>query len=363
MGAPAAASAAGGEKPDANQIEIEVKKEEPPQRPKLWGIEIRFLVLPFLTVQNAGAVLLMRAVRSMEGETNFSSQTAVIMQELIKGITCIAILLWSEGTISTAWEKRNEALKTSVPAILYLVQNNFQYIAAGILDVVSYTICGQTKIIWTGVLSVVILSRTLACNKWSGLVILCVGVILVNSGGKANSETQAVEITSAQRMIGVLFMVTAAGCSSLAGVYFEKILKEAKVSLWTRNLQLAAYSVCTGAVGLYFSKDREQVLTDGFFYGYTYLTWTCILMNAFGGLLVGCVIKYADAVLKDISIGASLCLSTLGSVFLFGYQLQLPVVVGAILVLYAVFIYGGTVPNPCGCLQPAEPATEPQTNK
>ena len=201
-------------------------------------------------------------------------------------------------------------------------------------------------------LTQIILSRTLSLNRWSALLILCGGVILVNLGGKENAERQAIEISSAQRMVGVFFMVTAAACSSLAGVYFEKILKECKVSLWTRNLQLAVYSVLTGVVGLYYStKDREQILTDGFFYGYTKLTWTCILMNAFGGLLVGCVIKYADAVLKDVSIGASLCLSTLGSVFLFGYQLQFLVVVGALFVLYAVFVYSGTAPSPCDCVQ------------
>ena len=100
------------EQQQQQQVEIEVKKEETPQRPKLWGVEIRFLVLPLMTVQNAGAVLLMRSVRSLEEESNFSSQTAVIMQELIKGITCIIILLYTEGTITSAWGNRNEALKT-----------------------------------------------------------------------------------------------------------------------------------------------------------------------------------------------------------------------------------------------------------
>jgi hypothetical protein len=36
------------------------------------------------------------------------------------------------------------------------------------------------------------------------------------------------------------------------------------------------------------------------------MTWMCILMNAGGGLLVGCVISYADAVTKDVAIGASI---------------------------------------------------------
>ena len=53
--------------------------------------------------------------------------------------------------------KKNTPTQQSVPAILYLVQNNFQYFAAGILDVVTYAVSSQTKIIWTGLFTVVCL--------------------------------------------------------------------------------------------------------------------------------------------------------------------------------------------------------------
>jgi solute carrier family 35 (UDP-sugar transporter), member A1/2/3 len=84
------------------------------------------------------------------------------------------------------------------------------------------------------------------------------------------------------------------------------ILKGVRVSLWTRNLQLAGYSVITAFIPLYASGQLSVVTEKGFFYGYTSMTWICIFMNAFGGLLVGTVIKYADAVTKDVAIGASI---------------------------------------------------------
>eukprot|EP01059_Diplonema_ambulator_P002101 TRINITY_DN11732_c1_g3_i1.p1 TRINITY_DN11732_c1_g3~~TRINITY_DN11732_c1_g3_i1.p1 ORF type:complete len:381 (+),score=56.14 TRINITY_DN11732_c1_g3_i1:66-1145(+) len=336
---------------------IEVKEATPtappaqPARPRILGIDVKYWVLPLLSLQNAGAVLLMRGTRSIEGHNEFSPQAAVIMQEFIKGFSCILILLWTEGTINSAWEVPHEALKTAIPAILYLVQNNFQYIAVGVLDVVTYTISGQTKILWTGLLTATLLGRTLQCNKWTGIFLLACGVSMVNLGGTGRTESQAVEVTNAQRLGGLFFILTAAACSSLAGVYFEKILKGCQVSLWTRNLQLAFYSVFTGFIGLYFStKDRQIVLTHGFLYGFTHLTWVTVFMNAFGGLLVGTVIKYADAVLKDVSIGASICISALGSVMLYGYSLSPLVILGAALVSYSIFIYGGTVRNPAQCL-------------
>ena len=45
-------------------------------------------VLGVLTVQNAGAVLLMRAVRALPGEMGFATQTAVISQEVRSGRCC-----------------------------------------------------------------------------------------------------------------------------------------------------------------------------------------------------------------------------------------------------------------------------------
>ena len=91
---------------------------------------------------------------------------------------------------------------------------------------------------------------------------------------------------------GFAVILLAAALSSMAGVYFEKILKGVKVSLWTRNLQLAAYSVITSFVPLVVSGEMYVIQEKGFFHGYTNMTWVCIIMNAGGGLLVGTVIKY-----------------------------------------------------------------------
>ena len=62
-----------------------------------------------LVFQNAGAVLLMRWVRAMPGESEFNTQTAVVMQEVLKGLACVAILLGTEGTLASAWALEAEA--------------------------------------------------------------------------------------------------------------------------------------------------------------------------------------------------------------------------------------------------------------
>jgi drug/metabolite transporter (DMT)-like permease len=204
-------------------------------------------VLVLLTTQNAGAVLLMRAVRALPGETEFVTQTAVVMQEVLKGLACIFLIIFSGGSVSSAWENRSEMLSTSVPALLYLAQNNLQYVAVGHLAAPVYAVTYQTKMIWVGVCSVILLGRRLLVRQWVALFLTMAGVGAVQlsqiapdaAGAGAGAGSSPVYGVAYEKFFGVIVLLLAALCSALAGVSFEKLLKGSTASLWTRNLQLA----------------------------------------------------------------------------------------------------------------------------
>ena len=123
------------------------------------------------------------------------------------------------------------------------------------------------------------------------------------------------------------------------GVYFEKILKGSKASLWLRNVQLGVFGVIIGLTGMWF-KDGTKVRESGFFTGYTEIVWLVILNQAFGGLLVAVVVKYADNILKGFATSLAIIVSCFVSVYFFSFQLNLQFVLGASLVILAVYIYG-----------------------
>lgn len=122
-------------------------------------------------------------------------------------------------------------------------------------------------------------------------------------------------------------------------MYFEKILKGSKVSVWMRNVQLGMYGIVIGLFGMWF-KDGEKVQESGFFIGYTTLVWLVIFNQAFGGLLVAVVVKYADNILKGFATSLAIIFSCFVSVYFFSFQLNLQFVTGAVLVISAVYIYG-----------------------
>jgi UDP-sugar transporter A1/2/3 len=166
-----------------------------------------------------------------------------------------------------------------------------------------------------------------------------VGVALAQVAQVSGKEAGAASRSG--KLFGMAILLAAALCSSLAAVSFEKLLKGVKVSLWTRNLQLAGFSILLGGLSLVSSTDGARVLEGGFFQRYTALTWLCICMNAFGGLLVGAVINYADAILKDVAIGASIVVAALGSSALYDFRPSSAFIFSVALVSYAVPMYAG----------------------
>jgi len=301
----------------------------------------KWFVLVFLVIQNSSASILMRYSRSEVG-ASWNPQTGVVMQEVIKASACV-ILLLKDGSLHKVFADRTEALKTAIPAICYLIQNNLQYVAVGYLDASTYAVLYQLKILTTALLSVVILRKDLVCIQWISLAILTIGVSAVvlsqmsESRGGEEGKSKAMDTI----LPGLAAVLTACLMSGVAGVYFEKLLKGSTVSLWARNLQLALYSIVIGLMGLYGeSSARPAELRTDFFHGYTTAVWLSILNNAFGGLLVAIVIKYADVILKNFAASLSIILTASISAIAFNTTVNSFFTIGTCMVIYAMFLYG-----------------------
>ena len=122
-------------------------------------------------------------------------------------------------------------------------------------------------------------------------------------------------------------------------MYFEKILKGTQASIWLRNVQLGLFGTILGLIGMVM-KDGAVVADKGFFFGYSPLVWGVIAQQAFGGLLVAVVVKYADNILKGFATSIAIMLSCIASIFLFDFHLTSKFTTGAGLVILAVYLYG-----------------------
>lgn len=314
-----------------------------PRQPEATAASSRKLqILSFLVVQNVAVILLMRFSRSHPGEGRWSAQTGVIMQEIVKGAVSAA-LLHQQGGLWTALDDATEVLKMGVPALLYLIQNNMQYVAAAHLDAPTLAVTSQLKVLTTALFSVSILKRDLSKLQWAALLLLAAGVALVSVSqlddvGKSHEQRNA-----GRAWLGFCAIVVACIISGLATVYFEKTLKGSQVSMWARNLQLSLFSIAIGAAGLVSGYDWDLVRDHGFFGGYNAVAWLTISVNALGGLLVALAIKEADSIVKNFSTSIAIVLTSVLSAVMFGTAMGPLFGLGVAMVVYAVLLYGGMV--------------------
>lgn len=210
------------------------------------------------------------------------------------------------------------------------------------LDAATFQVTYQLKIITTAIFSVTILRRQLSLLKWTSLVLLTAGIALVQlpARGTASAvETQTVD-SSMNRRVGLLAVVCACVISGLAGVYFEKVLKGSKNSLWALNLQLSLFSVVPALFLGVVWKDGAAIMEKGFFYGYNPVVWAAIVAQAAGGLIVALCVAYADNIMKNFATSVSILISAVASVHFFNFVLTRNFILGALVVLLATYLYG-----------------------
>ena len=325
------------------------------------------------------------------GGQRYYTSTAVFMNEVLKLAFSLTMALYDIATdpkvpdTSTAAGLFGElgkavftddSWKMAIPAMLYTLQNSLQYVGLSNLDAVTFQVTYQLKILTTALFSVTLLGRSLGLRRWLSLLLLTIGIAIVQIPTKAREapvlsmkdlkdgvafhsprsiwnlkalgnvaagqlskrsatyegidEDFAAAHPQINATVGLIAVAIACVLSGMAGVYFEKILKDAKgdarsTSVWVRNVQLSFYSLWPALfIGVFFI-DGEHIAKTGFFTGYSPVVWLAITFQAMGGVIVALVVKYADNILKNFATSISIIVSSLASVIFFDFHIT-PVV-------------------------------------
>lgn len=233
-------------------------------------------------------------------------------------------------------------MKVAVPSLVYVIQNNLQYLAISNLDAATFQVTYQLKVLTTALFSVFMLNKKLSTKQWVSLFMLFAGIALVQLQPSMLQSKKTAEVSGQSPLIGFSAVLFSSLCSGFAGVYFEKILKGngkgPAASVWLRNIQMGSVGVLLGIAGM-FVNDYSKVKEHGIFFGYSKLVWFIIFMQAFGGLLVAVVVKYADNILKGFATSFAIIVSCIVSIYLFNFILSIQFVGGTVLVMSAIYLY------------------------
>ncbi|KAH7107591.1 nucleotide-sugar transporter-domain-containing protein [Auriculariales sp. MPI-PUGE-AT-0066] len=339
-----------------------------PPVPTLCGLPLKYVSLVTLAVQNAVLTIIMHYSRvSTPPEKAYSAAVAVLLNELLKGsISCVVALYrvdparltdyrplngYPGGSSMHLWHLRVRRLgrdilspdcwKLSIPAVLYVVQNNLQYVAASNLDIATFQVTYQMKILTTAAFSVLLLRRRLTTAKWLSLLGLAIGVGVVQiQAGMHKPTSGATNGHTMHPMSGFLAVSAACLTSGLAGVYFEMVLKGSQTDLWVRNVQLSLFSLVPALFPIIFDQTPSSSLSDWFsrlFQNFGFWAWATVAIQVFGGLVTAIVIKYSDNILKGFATSLSIIISFVASVFLLRF--------GCSIVLASTWLYNQPSPK------------------
>eukprot|EP00118_Oscarella_pearsei_P005679 m.26126 g.26126 ORF g.26126 m.26126 type:complete len:379 (+) comp29136_c0_seq2:45-1181(+) len=334
-------------------LEIEETSKQPMESLKK-PVSLKYITLATLVVQNAVMVLSVRYSRILPGDRYFAT-TAVVCAEVLKLCTCFVILTMEHGwnifgfLWNSIFKQYTDTLKMAVPSLLYTLQNNLQYLAIENLNPATFQVTYQLKILTTAIFSVVMLQKSLCRLQWFSLILLFSGVSLVQiqqqrqssshpSSDPSTTTPNTLHTHKQNPLLGLIAVLASCVSSGFAGVYFEKILKQTKGSVWLRNVQLGLFGIVIGLAGVVI-KDGSKVAENGFFYGYSFIVAFVIIQQAFGGILVALVVKYADNILKGFATSLAIVISCIVSVYLFDFTITPMFATGAAVVMLATYLY------------------------
>ncbi|TRM57601.1 nucleotide-sugar transporter-domain-containing protein [Schizophyllum amplum] len=319
-----------------------------PNTPSLWGIPLKYISLVTLAVQNSMLTIIMHYSRvSTPPSQAYSAGTAVLMNEILKGLISFAFALArvdapspSSPYLLDAPKARSQLLrsavhrftrvsrdvfspdcwKLSIPAILYVIQNNLQYVAATNLEAATFQVSYQMKILTTAAFSVVMLRKKLAPVQWLALVCLAVGVGIVQIQAGAGRSGAAHELDPTRG-----FLANSPG------------------DLWVRNVQLSLFSLLPALAPIAVSARDTDAGASGvlalLFRNFGPWAWATVAVQVAGGLVTAMVIKYSDNILKGFATSLSIVISFMASVALFDFHLTFTFVLGSSVVLVATWLY------------------------
>ncbi|UMM29298.1 hypothetical protein L5515_011729 [Caenorhabditis briggsae] len=341
---------------------------------------IKYSSLTVLVLQNCSLVLFMRYAMTKD-RPHFLKTITVFFGEIFKFSVSLILACMEEKSIVKGLKRIYHEFFVNWKGTLKVAVDN--------LPAATYMVTYQLKILTTAAFTVLVLHRRLSIQQWIALLVLFAGVVVVQYDQKMSNEREKMAANALANIsttlapttlapttesllnstsnsttsllpklgrtensiLGFIAVLVACVLSGFAGIYFEKILKGSNVSIWIRNIQLAFPSIffafifasITDRKTLYQNTPEDPITTatvwNNMLTGFDWAVWVTVAVNAFGGLVVAVVIKYADNILKAFATSLAIVLNCIAAYFLFNFRPSILFLVGASGVIAAVFAY------------------------
>ncbi|KAJ8405475.1 hypothetical protein AAFF_G00319480 [Aldrovandia affinis] len=292
-----------------------------------WGLLLTLSVL----IYGSHAPLI--ALTKVDGQVPFSSSSCVVLIELAKLLTSLALLVTRDQPapgVSMSWR---HVVPYALPALLYAFNNNLVVLMQTHMDPSTFQVLGNLKIASTALLYSSCLGKRLSPTQWLALGLLMgAGVCHSYSSLELEDRGMGEEVILGTHLHisawGILLLLTYCLISGLAAVYTELILKSQRLPLSLQNLFLYIFGVAVNGAAHLSGAGGDR----GFLEGYSAAVWVIVAGQAANGLLMSVVMKHGSNITRLFVISCSMLVNAALSWALLGLQIT-PVFMLAVLMI------------------------------
>ena len=282
---------------------------------------ISFIAIIAMIVGNAFLV----SVVGSQNATNI-----VFSVELVKmAVSCFMVFKTKEN-IEINGEALKQFMLLLVPGIIYTINNNLVFYVVPVVGVVSFHVLEQTKLLMTGLLTVVVLRRPLSSMQWVALTVLTCAVTV---------HSVSDEFSLSVPLGGLFWTFVIIFLSSFSGVFTEMCYKSDSggvQSVWMKNSQLYFHGVWINlllklvmdgafpSISLFNSQDPLLAVT---------------MLNQVGlGLSVGYLLKFHSSLVKNYIGSIALTTVSVLGVFVGKEPMKFSLLISVVLIFCSLYL-------------------------
>ena len=284
-----------------------------------------------------------------------SKNSIVIATELTKICLTAASMLKetaeSRRMLFNSWTFGDYIKVAATPAALYAVQNLLMQYGYTMLDSMTVNLLNQTKTMSAAFFLYIILGNKQSPLQIFALVLLLIAAITLTNGvqfyehlqsGKSVFEfsiasDRPVGAEKGLHLAGTTIVLGASAISGLSTALTQQALRSGRHALLF-SAELALFGIFVLVVSDWFQK-KQLFQQGGPFHDWTLTTMIPVIANAFGGLVVGLVTKYAGGVTKGFALIAGIIITAIADYLVDGIPLGPQHLISTILVSLSIYLH------------------------
>ncbi|XP_078676175.1 UDP-galactose transporter senju-like isoform X1 [Branchiostoma floridae x Branchiostoma belcheri] len=321
--------------------------------PTRWSAVV-FLAYMILFI-NQG--ILVTASRKADNTYPYNTVTVVMITEILK--LMVATLLYVKDNsfqelLRVIVRDKKVLVLYVVPASLYCLYNNLQFVNLAVYDPTTYYLLLQFRVVTTGIVFQILFKKTLSRLQWLSLVLLTIGCVVkqikhdthmrdvVSFGG------QSLSLHLNANLLHILLQVF---CSCFAGVYTEFLLKGEKsshVPLMMQNVFMYLDSIICNMCVLAYTGDLLSAFTTESINSILQPTVLLVTLNQTAiGIITSLFLKSLNSILKTFASALELMFTAVLCWYIFGIPVDIFTFIAIVIVCLATFLYSlNPVVNP-----------------